>query len=218
MRRARPRRRHGVAALLTLVVLAVALVAADVVARKLAEDELAARLKGAVPTAATATATLRSFPFLVRLLGSGRVGEVDAAVGDITVEGLRFASIAVDLHGVQLDRDQLVRDRRLVLEKIDRGRVQARVSEEALTEALGVPVTLEQGRASVTIAGRTLGADLAVQNGRLKVGVAGFSLPTIHVAAPLLPCVADARIDPGLVLLTCDFTEIPRELRAPAQL
>jgi hypothetical protein len=105
-----------------------------------------------------------------------------------------------------------------VLEKIDRGRVQARVSEEALTEALGVPVTLEQGRASVTIAGRTLGADLAVQNGRLKVGVAGFSLPTIHVAAPLLPCVADARIDPGLVLLTCDFTEIPRELRAPAQL
>jgi hypothetical protein len=213
------RRRQGGAllVLVVLVVLVAVLVVGDITARKLAEDALAARLKAAVPAAATSSAEVRSFPFLGRLLASGQVPEVDAAVGDVTVQGLRFASIAVDLHGVRVDRDQLVRDRRVVLQKIDRGRVEARVTAEALTEALGVPVTLEQGRASVTIAGRTLGADLAVENGRLVVGVAGFSLPTIHVTAPLLPCVANARIDPGLVLLTCDFTEIPAELRIPSQ-
>ena len=212
------RRRRGAALLIVVVVLAGLLVSADVVARKLAEDELAARVKTAVPTAATTSAQLRSFPFLARLLVSGDVSEVDAAVGDVTVQGLRFASIAVDLHGVRVDRDQLVRDRRVVLQKIDRGRVEARVTAEALTEALGVPVSLEQGRASVTIAGRTLGAELEVENGRLVVGVTGFSLPAIHVTAPLLPCVANARVVPGVVLLTCDFTEIPKELRTPAQL
>jgi hypothetical protein len=216
------RRRGGAFLAVVLVVLAavlvVALLVADVTARTLAEDALAARVKAAVPSASTTSAQVRSFPFLGRLLTSGRVPEVDAAVGDITVQGLRFASIAVALHGVQVDRDQLLRDRRVVLEKIDRGRVEARVTADALTEALGVPITLEQGRASVTIAGHTLGAELSVENGRLVVGVAGFSLPTIHVTAPLLPCVANARIDPGVVLLTCDFTEIPAELRTPAQL
>ena len=214
--RGRPGRRRAL--LVSLVVLAGLLLAADTIARRLAEEELAARLKAAVPSAGTTSAELRSFPFLPRLLASGRVSEVDAAVGDVTVEGLRFASIAVGLHGVQVDRDQLVRDRRVVLEKIDQGRVEARVTQEALTEALGVPVTLGRGRASVTIAGQTLGADLAVENGRLVVGVAGFSLPAIRVTAPLLPCVANARIDPGVVLLTCDFTEIPAELRPAAQL
>jgi len=65
----------------------------------------------------------------------------------------------------------------------------------------------------VTIAGRRVGAGLAVQNGRLVVAVAGFSLPTIHVTAPLLSCPPDARVVPGQVLLSCEFTGVPQELR-----
>jgi hypothetical protein len=201
-----------------VVVIAVLLVAADVTARVVAEHELADRVAAAVPTAGTATARVRSFPFLGRLLSSGRVAQVDASVSDVTVEGLRFQSIAVDLDGVQLDRDQLVRDRRIVLQTIARGRVEARVTQEALSEVLGVPVDLEEGRASVTIAGRRVEAGLEVREGRLVVEVAGLSLPTIPVEAPLLPCLGNARIVPGRVLLLCEFTEIPEELRVPAEL
>jgi len=201
------------AVLVLLLLIAGLLVAADLTARRVAEDELAARVKAAAPTATSATAEVRSFPFLGRLLVSGAVSEVDAAVDGVTVDGLRFDSIAVDLHGVQVDRDQLLRDRRVVLENIQRGRVQARVTQDALTEALGVPVTLGQGTASVTIAGRRVGAGLAVRNGRLIVDVAGFSLPTTHVTAPLLSCPPDATVVPGEVLLSCEFTGVPQELR-----
>jgi hypothetical protein len=211
-------RRGGGTVLVLLVVIAGLLVAADITARVVAQNELANRVEAAVPTARTATARVRSFPFLGRLLASGRVSEVDATVTDVSVEGLRFKSIAVDLHGVQLDRDQLVRDRRIVLEKLDRGLVEARVTQEALSEVLGVSIDLEEGRASVTIAGRRVGADLEVRDGHLVVEVAGLSLPTIRAEAPLLPCLADARIVVGRVLLLCEFTEIPEELRAPAEL
>jgi hypothetical protein len=50
------------------------------------------------------------------------------------------------------------------------------------------------------------------------VGGVGLSLPVLDLVAPLLPCVAGAEIAPGRVLLTCDFTEVPAELRAGVDL
>jgi hypothetical protein len=200
-----------------LVLILVLLVAADITARVIAQKALADRVQAAVPGASSTSATIHSFPFLVGLAASGHVSEVDARVRDVTVKGLRFDSIRVDMHGVELDRDELL-NRRVVLQKIDSGAVRAEVDQAALSDVLGLPVTLEDGRASVTIAGRRVGADLAVRDGRLVVGVAGLSLPVLDLEAPLLPCVGNASIVVGRVLLACDFTEIPRELLTSAQL
>jgi hypothetical protein len=210
-------RRRSRAPLLILLLGIVGLLAvADVTARTVAQRELADRLRVAVPGATATAAEIHSFPFLPRLVLSGGVPQVDARVNGVTVRGLTFDVIQVDLDGVRLDRDQLIRDRRVVLEGIERGRVRAEVTADALSEAVGVPITLEDGRASVTIRGRQVGATLAVRENRLVVGGVGVSLPGLELVAPLLPCVADADVEPGRVVLTCEFTEVPRELLVSA--
>ena len=214
----RTRRRGAGILLVLLALIAGLLVAADLTARQVAEEELADRVAARVPAASSTSAKVRSFPFLGRLLASGKVAEVDAGVTDVTVRGLRFASVAVTLHGVKLDRRSLVRERRVILADIDRGRATAQVDASALSEALGVPITLERGRASVSVAGFTLAATVAVTGGRLIVAGVGVNLPGLELVAPLLPCVPDATIEAGRVLLTCDFTEIPQELRVDVQL
>ena len=213
------RRRRRWSPLVVMLVIVLALLAlADFGARRIAEQELAGRVRDAVPTAGDASAEVRSFPFLPRLLASGDVPEVDARVGPVTVEGLRFDFIAVELHGVQLDRDELLGRRRVILERIERGEVRAEVDQAALSEVAGVPITLENGRASVQVKGVTVAANLSVRDGRLIVGGAGISLPALNLNGPLLPCVANAEILAGRVALTCEFTEIPRELIPSVQL
>jgi hypothetical protein len=197
-----------------VAVIAALLVAADLTARSVAATELSRRLRAAVPETAGGAVHVRSFPFLPLLLTSGRVPEVEADVRDVIVKRVRFDFIAVELHGVQLDRDQLLRDRTIVLQAIERGEVRGEVGQDSLADALGVPVTLEAGKASVEIAGRTVSARLSIADGRLEVSGLGITLPSLDLTGPLLPCLADAVILSGRVALSCDFTEIPEELRA----
>ena len=195
-----------------LLVIGGLLVAADLTARSVAEQELVRRVETEVPEAGAASVDIRSFPFLPGLLASGTVPRIDADVRDVPVERLRFDFIAVELHGVRLDRDELTRNRRVVLQAIERGQVRGEVRQDVLSDLLGVPIHLEPGRAEVTVRGLTLGAELSVTDGRLRVSGLGITLPAIELTGPLLPCIADAVILSGRVALTCDFTEIPGEL------
>ncbi len=188
------------------------LVAADLTARSAAEQELARRVEAAVPEAGSAAVDIPSFPFLPGLLSSGSVPRLNAQVRDISVKRVRFDFIAVELHGVRLDRDELVRNREIVLQDIERGQVRGEVPEGSLSDAFGVPVRLDDGRAEVTVAGAILGADLSISDGRLQVSGLGIRLPSVDLTGPLLPCIADAVILSGRVVLTCDFTEVPAEL------
>ena len=206
------RRGRGPAILVLLLVIAALLVAADLTARSVAEQELVRRVQTAVPEAGAASVHIPSFPFLPRLLASGTVPRLDAEVRDVTVKQVRFDFIAVELHGVRLDRDQLTRNRSIVLRDIVRGQVRGEVQQRALTDVLGVPVQLEDGRAAVRIAGVTLGADISITDGSLTISGLGITLPTLDLTGPLLPCIADAVILSGRVSLTCDFTQIPAEL------
>ena len=217
IRRPRPQPRRGGGLLLALLVVILGLlVAADVMAKRVAEEELATRVHTKAPEASDTSARIRSFPFLARLL-FGNVKEVDATVRDVTVEGVRFDFITVQLHGVELDREEFV-NRRIVLQGFERGEVRAEVGEDSLAEVLGLPIELEDGRASVVVAGQRLSASLSVEDNQLVVGGIGVSLPALGIQAPLLPCVADAEVREDRVVLTCGFTDIPEELRVEAQL
>ena len=218
----RPRQgRRGVGLVILLVLLGLIvglLVAADLTARRVAEDELAERVAARVPQAESTSARVRSFPFLGRLLTSGQVAEVDASVTDVTVRGLRFASVSVAIHGAKISRQEALDNRRIVLTGIDRGRATAQVDAAALSKALGVPIALDRGRASVTVAGVKVTASVEVRDGRLLVGGIGVNLPALDLVAPLLPCLPNAVVEAGKVVLTCDFTEIPAELKVDVQL
>lgn len=187
--------------------------AADVGVRSAAESQLRDRVTVAAAPAGATSARIESFPFLGRLLASGGVSRIRVSAAEVTVEGLTFARVAVDLHDVTFDRDLLVSERQVVLESLARGTAVAEVTQEQLSERLGVTVTLEAGRARVRVAGQAVTANASVSDNTLRLTVSGLSVPTLRIPRlPLVPCVANAEILPGRIRLTCTVTEVPAEL------
>lgn len=189
------------------------LVAADVAARTVAESQIRDRVVIAAGPAGETAAHIDSFPFLVRLLTAGDVSRIRVSAADVTVEDLTLARVALDLHGVTLDRDRLLSDQKVVLTALDRGTATAEVTADQLSERLGVAVTLEAGRARVRVGGQTVTATASISDNRLRLAVSGFEVPTLRIPRlPLLPCVADAEIFPGRIRMTCTVDQIPAEL------
>lgn len=200
--------------LVALGVLVLLLVAVDQAARLYAENQLEARAKEAGGGSEAAVASIRSFPFLGRLLASGSVPEASVRVTGTQVGPLRLAAVEVEASGVELDRDaMLVGDVRL--DGIDRGRVSVELDAAALTGALGLPVTIADEAVQVVRAGVRVRATVALDEGSLVVRVAG--LPALRVPVgdtPLVPCAATAvSITDGRVRLTCELDELPAVLK-----
>jgi len=181
--------------------------------RSVAEGQLRDRVQLMAAPAGATTARIESFPFLPRLLLSGGVSRIRVSASDVMVEGVTFARVALDLAEVTFDRDMLVTERTVVLEGLGRGRATAEVTQEELSDRLGVAVTLEEGRARVRVAGQTVTANATVTENTLRLSVAGVSVPGLRIPRlPLLPCVADAVILRGRVRLSCSVDEVPPEL------
>jgi len=171
----------------------------------------------AAPAGATlggpTSARIESFPFVGRLLTSGQVSRIRVAAADITVEGLTFARVAVDLRGVTFDRDRFLSERKVVLSSLDQGTASAEVTAEQLSVRLGVDVTLLAGKAQVRVAGQTVTATASVTGNALRLSVAGMSVPPLGIPKlPLVPCVTSAEILPGRIRLSCTIDQVPAEL------
>ncbi len=189
------------------------MVAGDVGARSVAETQLRRRVELAVSPAGAATARITSFPFLARLVFSGRVAHIHVAAAGVTVEGLTFDRVALDLDGVTFDRDRLLSERKVVLQTVTQGTATAEMTQEQLSARLGVPITLAPGRAQVVVGGTTLTGGVSVSDNNLRVVAAGLTVPPLRVPTlALVPCVSDVQILAGRVRLTCTVHEIPAEL------
>ena len=187
--------------------------AADIGARAVAESQLRERVAASADPAGPTSARIDSFPFLGRLLTAGDISRMRVSAAQITVEGLTFARVSVDLHDVTLDRDRLLSGREIVLESLSSGTAVAEVTQDELSERLGVAVDLEAGRARVRVAGQTVTATASVSNNTLRLSVSGLSIPALRIPRlPLVPCVADAEILPGRVRLSCSVDQVPAEL------
>jgi hypothetical protein len=188
-------------------------VAADVGSRSVAEAQLRGRVSAAARPAGPTSARIGSFPFLGRLLVSGDVSRVRVSAADVTVDSLVFARISLDLDDVSFDRSRLFSDRKVVLESLRRGRAVAEVTQDRLSDALRVPVTLDAGRARVRVAGQLVTAKATLTDNTLRLSVAGLSVPALKIPRlPLVPCVADAVILAGRIRLTCSVDHGPPEL------
>jgi hypothetical protein len=192
------------------------LVAADVGARVAVEEELRRRVAAEVPAGSgPVDASVRSFPFLGRLLLSGRVGEVRASVAGVEAGGIRFLRAGVTLSRVRVDRDRLVRAREVVLEGVGEGIAFAEIGERELERLLGVPVSIGRGRATVTVEGVAVTAEVRVDDGVVRARVAGLALPAVPIPQlPFLPCVGGAELGEGRLRVTCRVDEVPPELLA----
>ncbi len=189
------------------------LVGADVAVRRTAEAQLRDRVVAAVQPAGSTSARIESFPFLGRLLTSGTISRIRISTAGVTAQGLTFALVSLDLEGVTFDRGTLLSERKVVLKSLAHGTAVAEVTQERLSEVLGVPVTLDSDRIRVRVAGQLINATASVSDNTLKVTVAGLSVPALRIPKlSLLPCVAGAVVLPGRIRLSCQVDQLPAEL------
>lgn len=194
---------------MVLAILAVALAVVDVYVRHQVEQDTAARIEQKVP-GSHASVQISLFPFLGRVAASGTVPELTAEVTGVTVGGLSFSRIDVDVHDLRVSRSMLLHGQ-VVLQSVRTAVIHATVTQAALDRAVGLPVTL--GAGTVGLGGAELPAQISISNNELSVTVS--SVGKFHLPVPvlaLLPCLSSAAIDPGMVVLTCTTTTLPPAL------
>jgi len=201
----------------SLGVLVALYLVADVAARRYATTQMEKRISAAVPEAQGVHGRIRSFPFLIKLVANGSVGEVGARLDRVVSGVLIFVDLDVDLRGVVLDKSELINHRKVRVTRIDRGTVTVDVTAADLSRALGRQVSIDPS--GVFVGGAAAGAQrvaVSVGSGRqfvLTVGgaVVRATLPSDKV----LPCLPGVQFAPGRVQLSCTFTEIPPALSSP---
>jgi hypothetical protein len=196
-----------------LAVVVLVLVAGDFVAKAYATSQLRDRAEAAVQGATSSSASITSFPFLGRLLVAGSVQEVRVRVGPVPAGRVTFASVAVDLHDVRVDRNRLINQRKVRLTSIGSGTVTAELTAAEVSRLVGVPISFEPGRVTVGIRGVSVSAPVSVADSSLVLGGGQVPLRLKVPHAPLFPCDATAAVARhGVVEVSCTVNSAPPEL------
>ncbi len=207
--------------LIALSVFVALLGVGDYSARAFAQSKVNERAQQEAPPGSTASATVGGFPFLPRLLLSSKVSHVGVHVENVSAKVITFAAVDLDLSGVKLDRNRLLNDRKARIISIDHGTVAAVITQEALSEALRVPVTIANGQMSVTVLGKPIAVTPGVSNnGRLTLTGTGIaSAFTLAIpATDYMPCISDVTVLAARIRLSCEIDEIPPALLDAAQI
>ncbi|MGH9035856.1 MAG: LmeA family phospholipid-binding protein [Acidimicrobiia bacterium] len=211
-----------------LVVLAAVggvLLAADVAARSWAEAELAEQAAAYYPPSSTSSASIRSFPFLGRLLIGGDVPGVSVRMEDLRADILTVRHLGLDLSDVKVDRGELFSGRVRVLD-VGAGRIEALVDGSSLARAVGLDLRFAEGEVEIhtIVRGVEVSARgrVTLEGNRLHIvptSVQGLGLPATALTvtyeipgAELLPCQAEVRPVPAGVLVACAVADVPPAL------
>jgi len=197
--------------LLVVAVVAVAGLGADVVLKGRAEDELASRVEARVPGTSGVSAKISSFPFVGRLLVSGRVSRVVVAAQHTAVASLSLEDIRIQVEDVEMDSGA-ARQGRAVVRSIGRGSVRADLREDQVNARLprGYQVRFQDNKATVTGPVPVPPQLVATPEGSLQLRVANRSLFDLPLPkTQLLPCSPKVAFVGGAVRLSCTFDKVP---------
>lgn len=190
----------GLVLLVALAALGVELVAPQLAASSI-EDHVRAQTEGAVGV----SADVGPFPVVTRLLATERVQRLGVTLDEVAAQQLTFASVRLELRGVELDRNELLNGNVRVRGMQD-GQATAVLDTNALTDALGVPVRIEDGRLVAEVAGTEIAVPLESQGRTLGLpsGLPDIALPDLVTCTDVSTVVEDDRIE-----LSCTLQEIP---------
>lgn len=195
---------------LVLLVVAAALVA-EVLAPRLVEARIEERVADNTEGQATVEANIQSFPFLPGLAIDGKIRRLTLTLQDVFGQQLP-ADASFELEGIHLNRQALL-EGTVEVRDVDRGSVSVEVTEQTLSDALGVPVDIRPEAVVLNPAGASVEADLATQAGNVVVSAAGVG--GLQVPLPEnLPCEPVLDQEEGLVRLSCAFEGLPAILAA----
>lgn len=204
---------------IALFVVLAGLSAADILLRHKAETELTKIVERQAPGSTGVHARISSFPFVGRVLASGRVSQVEVKIAHTgsSVAGrtvVPLSGLDVVVHDVDLDTSQGIRARPRI-KSIGRGDAHATITEADLKGALPSLVPAVALTPILQVAGLLSGrGELTVtQRGDLSLHLPGF--PAFGIPLPIgsiLPCPPQVAINNGIVSVTCTFTDVPQVL------
>ncbi len=188
-------------------------VGADVAARGAVSAMVDTRAQQEAPPGTRVSASIRGFPFLPPLLFGGEVSRASVHLENIPAGTLVFAEVDIDLRGVRIDRGRLINEREARITAIDRGTVTATVTQEALGDALKVPVKMAGGAITVTVLGRDIRVTPRVENRRLTLqGELQRPFTLVIPPIPYVPCVGQVTVLAGRMQLSCEIEDVPPAL------
>ena len=196
--------------LLVLGLVAVGLAWADVQARAYAENEARTRLARAVPQARRTEVAITSFPFVGRILLGGDVERLTVTLHDLKEGKVEVDRVTLEVDDIVLDRDRLLDERVLSILDVGQVRIEGRITAEAASRALGVPLELRGGAARVTVQGQTLDASISIAGRSVLLSVTGA--PPLVVPLPpekYLPCQPEVELTGDRLVVACSTTELP---------
>ena len=211
-------------------VVLLALVMVDRAAKGWAESQLADRAASYYPPGAGSSASIRSFPFIGRLLFLGSVPRVDVNLDDLKFQAVLVRRLSLRVSDVKLDRAELFSGK-VHLNDVGEGDIVATVDGPSLAKATGFDVRFTPGQ--VEVHQKIQGVDV-IAKGQLSVkgnlvtvtptSVQGLAVPASRFAISyripgieILPCQADVKIIRNGVTLSCHVTDIPAALVQAAQ-
>jgi hypothetical protein len=211
-------------------VVLLALIVGDQAAKSWAETKLAERAAAYYPPGSGSSASIRSFPFVGRLLISGSVPQVDVNLDDLRFQAVVVRRLSLEVSDVKLDRSDLFNGRVRLLDA-GQGRVRATIDGPSLAKVTGFDVRFTPGQ--VEVHQRIQGVDV-VAKGQLSVNgnlvkitptsIEGLAVPasrlTISYRIPgieILPCDADVEIVENAAALSCAIDDVPAALVQAAQ-
>jgi len=205
--------------LLLIALVLVGALVADVVLKSQAETELAAEVARRVPGTTGVEADISSFPFVGRLIMSGKVPKVVITAQHVGSDPVELSDIRVQVDEVEMDTAE-ARGGKAVVRSIKRGSVRADLRADQVNPRLprNFQVEFQSGKAVVKGPGSVQAELVATPEGSLQLRAAGKSL--FELAFPktdLLPCAPTATFVTGAVRLACSFEGVPPLLLNLAQ-
>jgi hypothetical protein len=139
---------------------------------------------------ASVEADIDSFPLAARVLATGKVRELTVTLDRVGRVGVRFASVAFAVSGIEVDRPAILRGRARI-RSIETGTVTATIELGALGRLASLA-----------------GIDVSVSGRTLRAGPASIEIPL-----DLVPCDPQSRVEDEKIILTCTVTEVPEILQ-----
>lgn len=190
---------------LLVVLLVVVDLAARIAVERVAERELRDEER---IQAGSVDASVDSFPFLGRLALAGETS-FSVRLEDVTENGVTVDRIELDVDGLVFDRGEAL-DRRVRVDEVDRVEASVVFEEQTVSDAAGVAVELEPGRASVPGVAGSPTAEVSLAGRALRLGVPGLGAVELEIpSTDYLPCEPAVAIEQDRVELSCTTDTLP---------
>ena len=197
--------------LLGLAAMVALLAIGDIAAKHFAETQIASQVRKHTTGVVGVKASISSFPFLGHLIVQGKVPKLDLAMTDVSGHGIDVARLDVVAKNIVLDRTALTGGEHVKIKGLDSMTVTAVISEATIRAMTHADVHLLDGKATLTLLGRTVDAGVSVQGKGVRIAVT----PQLGTTVPLpdtnlLPCQVAVRVVPGALQLSCTATTLPQ--------